>query len=419
MPIFQRSETSVFKHQGFWQLWVSGLFIIIGYQAFPVALAVTVLDAGGSASTLGSILAARVFSSVLLVLLGGVWADRLPQKFVMIFADCLRGVLTLGIVFASVAHAHAWVLALIVFVMGAGEAIGAPASNSILPTILPVEKLPAGNALRSVTGRTGSIVGPAIGGVMVATLGSKLTFIFVAGMFFVGTSLLLGIKYEQPAINGDRPTFVHELKEGLKAVWEMPWVFWIIVIVSVQLMVVIGVETVLLPVITRREFHGNGVFVAATAMFSFGGVFTALWFTKYKAAKPGLLSIISWMFFAAAPLALAFPISPWFVVGCYFVAGVATEPFGVYWATALQREIPIEMLGRVSSVDYMGSLALLPIGMALAGPVTKIVGERPYLIGATVFHIFLCFVMLAIPGSIYFKTVGKVDSAIGEQGTGQ
>jgi MFS family permease len=237
MPIFQRADTSVFKHQGFWQLWVSGLFIIIGYQAFPVALAVTVLDAGGSASTLGSILAARVFSSVLLVLVGGVWADRLPQKFVMIFADCLRGVLTLGIVFASVAHAQAWVLALIVFVMGAGEAMGAPASNSILPTILPVEKLPAGNALRSVTGRTGSIVGPAIGGVMVATLGSKLTFIFVAGMFFVGTSLLLGIKYEQPTVDGDRPTFVHELKEGLKAVWELPWVFWIILIASVQLMV--------------------------------------------------------------------------------------------------------------------------------------------------------------------------------------
>ena len=72
-------DASVFSHQGFWQLWVSGLLIVIGYQAFPVALAVTVLDAGGSASTLGTILAARVFSSVLLVLAGGVWADRLPQ----------------------------------------------------------------------------------------------------------------------------------------------------------------------------------------------------------------------------------------------------------------------------------------------------------------------------------------------------
>ena len=406
-------DVSVFEHQGFWQLWVSGLLIVIGYQAFPVALAVTVLDAGGSASTLGSILAARVFSSVLLVLAGGVWADRLPQKYVMVFADCLRGVLTLAIVFASVAHAHAWVLALIIFIMGAGEALGAPASNSILPSILPVEKLPAGNALRSVTGRTGSIVGPAIGGLMVATLGTKLTFIYVAGMFFLGTSLLLGIKSPPKNLENDRPTFIHEVKEGLKAVWNMPWVFWIILIASVQLMVVIGVETVLLPVVTKREFHGNGVFAASTAVFSLGGVLTALWFAKYKAKKPGLLSIVSWMFFAAAPIALAFPFAPWFVILCYFVAGLATEPFGVYWSTALQREIPSEMLGRVSSVDYMGSLALMPIGMALAGPVTKLVGERPYLIGATVFHILLCFVMLAIPGAIYFKT--PRNSPISEQ----
>ncbi len=410
-------DTSVFSHQGFWQLWVSGLLIIIGYQAFPVALAVTVLDAGGSASTLGTILAARVFSSVLLVLAGGVWADRLPQKYVMIFADVLRALLTLGIVFASVAHAHAWVLALIVFIMGAGEALGAPASNSILPSILPAEKLPAGNALRSVTGRTGSIVGPALGGLMVATLGSKTTFIFVACMFLVGTSLLLGIKSPPKIVDVNRPSFTHEVKEGLKAVWAMPWVFWIILIASVQLMVVIGVETVLLPVVTRREFHGNGVFAASTALFSFGGVITAVVAAKYKSNKPGLLSIVSWMFFAAAPLGLAFPIAPWFVIGCYFIAGMSTEPFGVYWSTALQREIPTEMLGRVSSVDYMGSLALLPIGMALAGPVTKVVGERPYLIGATIFHIVLCFVMLAIPGALYFKAPRAADSPISEQGT--
>ena len=233
----------------------------------------------------------------------------------------------------------------------------------------------------------------------------------------VGTSLLIGIKSPPKLVNENRPTFIHEVKEGLKAVWSMPWVFWLILIASVQLMVVIGVESVLLPVITRREFHGNGVFAASTAVFAFGGVITALLAARYKAKKPGLLSIVSWMFFAAAPLALAFPIAPWFVIGLYFIAGMATEPFGVYWSTALQREIPTEMLGRVSSVDYMGSLALLPIGMALAGPVTKVVGERPYLIGATVFHIVLCFVMLAIPGALYFKAPRTADSPISEQGT--
>jgi MFS family permease len=400
-------DSSIFQHQGFWQLWVSGLLVVIGAQAFPVALAVTVLDAGGSVSSLGLIMGARVFSSVLLVLAGGVWADRFPRKYVMIFADTFRAILTIAIVFESIAHASAWVLAAIIFAMGAGEALGFPASGAILPSILPTEKLPAGNAMRSVTSKTGSIVGPSLGGLLVATIGTRGTFIVVAILFLVGTSLLLGINEDSPELIEARPPFAHQLKEGLRAVIALPWVAWVIAIASIQLMVVIGVEIVLLPVITRREFHTNTVFALSAAAMSFGGVFTAVLGARYRAKKAGLVSILSWMFFAAAPLALAFPFAPWFVILCYFIAGLANEPFGVYWSTALQREIPQEMQGRVFSVDYMGSLALLPIGMALAGPVTAWMGERPYLIGASVFHVILCGVMLTIPGVIYFRTPKK------------
>jgi MFS family permease len=412
VPKLKSLDKSLFQHQGFWQLWVSGLLIVIGAAAFPVALAVTVLENGGTASTLGLILAARVFSSVLLVLAGGVWADRFPRKYVMIFADILRAILTLAIVFVSIAHLSSWILAAIIFVMGAGEALGFPASGAILPSILPVEKLPAGNAMRSVTAKTGSIVGPSLGGILVATVGSRITFIVVALLFFVGTSLLFGIKEEKVKPTEVRPPFTHELIEGLRAVKKLPWVAWIIAIASVQLMVVIGVEIVLLPVITRRQFHTNSVFAASAAAASIGGVITAVYFARKKVKRPGFISIISWMFFAAAPLALAFPISPWFVIGCYFFAGLANEPFGVYWATALQREIPQEMQGRVFSVDYMGTLALLPIGMAMAGPITHLIGEREYLVGAAIFHIILCFLMLAIPGAIYFRSP---NSPISEQ----
>lgn len=410
-------DKSLFQYQGFWQLWVSGLLIVVGFQSFSIALAVTILDAGGSASTLGLILGARVFASVLLVLAGGVWADRFPRKYVMIFADTFRAILVIGILFVSVAHLATWVLGLIVFIMGAGDALGVPASGAILTSILPEEKLAAGNAMRIVTSRTGSIVGPSIGGIFVATLGTHQTFILVAALFVIGTSLLLGIKNDVGTQKADRTPFMREIKEGLSAVRQIPWVAWLIGLASLQLMFVLGVEIVLLPVITRREFHTNSVFAACAAVSSLGAVITAIYYSRRKARRPGLVSIISWMFLAIAPLSLAFPFSKYFVIASYFIMGLANEPFGIYWSSALQREIPPELQGRVFSVDHMGTLALLPLGMAMAGTVVRIFGERNYLVFASIFHVALSFVMLGIPGAIYFSSRGPApaNSPISEQ----
>ena len=112
---------SLLSYKGFRQLWFSGLLVTLGGSAFPIALAVTVLDAGGTATTLGLILGARILSSVLLGLVGGVWADRLPRKYVMLGADIYRALLMLGLVFVATPTVPPWVLALIVFLMGAGD----------------------------------------------------------------------------------------------------------------------------------------------------------------------------------------------------------------------------------------------------------------------------------------------------------
>ena len=109
---------SLLSYKGFRQLWFSGLLVTLGGSAFPIALAVTVLDAGGTATTLGLILGARILSSVLLGLVGGVWADRLPRKYVMLGADIYRALLMLGLVFVATPTVPPWVLALIVFLMG-------------------------------------------------------------------------------------------------------------------------------------------------------------------------------------------------------------------------------------------------------------------------------------------------------------
>ena len=411
------TEKKLLEHRDFVLLWLSGLLVVIGSSAFPIALAVTVLDAGGTATTLGLILASRVLSSVILALAGGVWADRYKRKYIMVSADLLRAILTVVLVFVTVTDLPTWMIALVVFLMGAGEALGFPASGAILPSILPDRLLPEGNAWRAVTARVGAILGPALGGAMVALIGSEWTFLVTAAFFVVGTVLLFPIQESDFERTLTENTFVRELREGLSAVRRMPWVMWLIIMASLQLMVVVGAEVVLLPVVTREEFGGNFVYAAASVAAGLGGGIAALIWAKIKVPRPGLWSVLSWMLFSLSLLVLVFPVHPWLVIGVYFIVGLSTEPFGVYWPTAIQREVPRELQARVFSVDHMGSLALMPLGMALVGPITEWVGMTEFLIFAVLFHIVTCIIVLFIPGVIDLKSPTKdpENSSQGEQ----
>lgn len=408
---------NLFTYKDYRNLWISNLLVTVGASAFPIALAVTVLDAGGTTTTLGLILASRVLSSVLLAPIGGVWADRLPRKFVMIGADLYRAFLMIGLIFVATPSVPAWGLAVLVFAMGAGEAFGFPASGAILPSVLPPEKLPAGNVLRSIGVRIAQVVGPGIGGFSVAIIGGRMTFAVTAAFFIAGTYLLTKI-VEKPREDSVelRPSFVTDLHEGLKTVWHTPWVAACIAMSTLQLMVVLASENVLLPVITRREFHTNTVFAAAAAMFSIGGSVSALIAMRVRAKHPGLVAVVIWGFFAFAPLVLAFPSSKWIIIIGYLIAGISIGPWEAYWASAIQREIPQELQGRVFSVDYMGSVGLMPLGMALVGPITKVFGERQFLVASVVFHLIVCGLVLLVPGVKDLRTPTRSrNSSQGEQ----
>ena len=407
-------EGSIWSYKDYLRLWVSGLLANVGATAFPIALAVTILDTGGDATSLGLILAARVLSGVLLAPVGGVWADRLPRKYVMIGADVFRAFLALILVFVAAPSIPLFVIAILVFIMGAGDAFGAPAAAAIMPTILPTEKLPAGNVARGIVVKLASIVGPGIGGLSVIAIGGRLTFAVTTIFFAVGAYLLFPLVEPKYVKNVDAPKFLVDLKEGLKTVWSMPWVAAVIAMASIQLMVVLGAEQVLLPIISRREFGTDTVFAASAALFSIGAVFSALLAMRYQAKHPGLVSISVWGILVVATLVLAFPISPTFVMVGYLIAGLSVGPWDAYWVTAIQREIPQELQGRVFSIDHMGSVGLLPLGMALVGPAVNLVGEKELLIGASIFHVVVCIAVLFVPGVIDLKMPKKANYSQGE-----
>ena len=409
---------ALFSYKDYRNFFISGLIFVVGSSAFPIALAISVLDNGGTATDLGLILASRVLSGTIFTLAGGVWSDRLPRKWVMISADAFRGLIALVLVVISAANMPLWAIGLLVFLMGLGDAFGAPAGAAIVPSLLPDHLLPAGNVARGIVAKIGTIVGPGVGGISVAVVGADLTFAVTAVAFFIGTSLLLGIT-EAPiqGVIENKPSFITELREGLKLVWEIKWLAASIFMASFQLMVIVAAETVLLPVITRREFDTNNVFAISAAAFSLGGAISAIAAVKFKTKSPGLVAISMWSLFAFAPLVLAFPISPTFVVVGYFIAGLSIGGWEAYWVTAVQREVPQELQGRVFSIDMVGTSGLMPLGMALVGPVIALTGERDFLLFAIGFHILFCYLVLLVPGVKELRDPRKSegDSTISEQ----
>ena len=412
MKLFEAG--SLWSYKGFRLFWFSTTIFVLGASAFPIALAVTVLDAGGSATTLGLILGARILSGVVFAPFAGVWADRLPRKQVMMAADLFRAAIVFSMVFISAPSMPHFALGIAVFVMGIGDAFGAASAGAFIPSLLPDEKLPAGNVARGVVVRMASIVGPGIGGASVLIIGGRMTFLFTAIAFSIGTFFLVQIKEDVNANKKPQEPFFTELREGLRTVWEIKWVGAMIAMASVQLMVVLAAEAVLLPVITRREFHTNTVFAVSAAAFSVGGVISAIIFAKIKVKHEGQTSVLIWMLLILAPLVLAFPVNEYVVVGAYLLAGLSVGPWEAYWNSAIQREIPHDLQGRVFSIDHMGSSGLMPLGMALVGPAVAFFGEKDLLIGASVFHVIICVLVLMVPGVKDMKA--PADYSQGEQG---
>lgn len=396
---------ALFSYRSYRNLWVSTVLTIIATSAFPIALAVTILDAGGSATALGLIMGARVLAGVLLAPVGGVWADRLSRRSVLIASDGIRAFVGSIMIFFDPATISLWVLLAVVLIMGASDAFGRPAVAAIIPSILPDQLLPSGNVVRGIAMKGGEIAGPGIAGLIIVTFGTHVTYLTTCFFFLVGALLLLRV-HENPREISSTPksSFLTEVREGLRVVWYYKWITAMIIMATFQLMMVVGVEMVLLPVITKRDFGTAAVYATAAALFSLGGVISAIISIKSNTKRPGTVSVVVWGLFIFAPLVLAFPSSRELIFLAYFLAGFSVGPWEAFWNTQVQREVPTEYQARVFSIDFMGTVGLLPLGMALAGPMANLVGERQLLIGVAIFHLVICAAVLLVPGVKEMKT---------------
>jgi MFS family permease len=377
---------SLLRHRDFRLLFAGQLLSTLGDRIVIVALALYVTQIG-TPTDVGLVLGAATGSMVAFLLLGGVWADRLPRHRVMLVSDVVRaglhGLLATLIFTGAVAI---WHIAVIEACFGAAEAFFRPAQTGLAPQTVPETELQQAKGAMGAVETATAFAGPALATLLVLGAGAGWAFLADAATFLVSAALLARMR---PRARGAPPArrmpLRMDLREGFDAVRSRPWVWMTISAFSISLLCAYAPLSVLGPTIAKREYDDVAVYGVLMASQGAGTLLGSLLGFRWAPRHPlrtGLLALLLWpaavgSFALGAPLALVYPLE--------LLGGVSFALFVVWWETSLARLVPPHLLSRVSSFDWMGSIALMPIGFVAAGPLGEALGAGPVLLaGAAV-----------------------------------
>ena len=373
------------SQRDFATLWVGQTISLLGDGVFGVALAWQALQMPSPTAALGTVLTVRSVARVVVLLLGAAVADRYQKRLLMLLGDALQmiAVAVLAYVVAQ-GDLQLWLLVAVGGVTGIGSGIFLASSSAIVPELVGEEHLQSANSLRSSSLLFASeLMGPALGGVLVEAAGTATAFSLDAATFCASILALLLIRSRRPAQRIATTNVVSDVKEGIQYVRATPWI-WIslLAVGTVGNFASFGPLPVLVPLFVQdhlRESSGALGFIFAG--FGLGGlagaVVTGSRRLSLASARPAYLG---WGSSALALGMLAFAPNAAIAACILAVAGFGGQIGEVVWATLLQRHVPSQLLGRVVSTDWLVSLSLQPLGVAVAAPVAGALGVSGALI---------------------------------------
>jgi DHA3 family tetracycline resistance protein-like MFS transporter len=375
---------------------------LLGDGVYYVALAWQVYDLSGSPTALSVVGVAWTLPLAVFVLLGGVVTDRVERRRVMIGADLVRAlaVSVIGIL-SLTGEIELWQLVVMAAVFGTGDAFFGPAFTSIVPQIVPRDLLLQANAFDQFVRPLGfMLLGPALGGWIVATFGPGEAFLVDAGTFLV-SALTLTLLSPRPLLDRDTGmSMLRDLREGFAFVRARPWLWATLVAAAVFLLAYWGPIEVLVPYRVRNELGANADDYGL--ILAFGGLGSIL--AAALVGRRGLpgrhitVMYFSWALGSLALVGLGVGTAVWQLMGFMFVESALFTSGIVIWGTLMQTHVPGELLGRVASLDWFVSTSLVPISFALTGPVSGAIGVQTTLVLAGVVACSVTLAFLYVPG---------------------
>jgi MFS family permease len=382
---------------------------LLGDGMVGVALSFAVLDLTGSVSDLGWVFTARSLPLVGFLLVGGVFADRLSRRTVMIAADLLRlgsQGMTAGLLISG--HAHVWELAALQAVVGVGSAFFYPAVTGLTPLLVAPERLQQANVLRGISQAAGGIAGPAISAALVATVGSGWALAVDAGSFGVSAAALATL-HLPPHSRLEPQRFLRDLRDGWSEFRAHTWL-WTGVIAAGLGNMLWAPFSVLGPAIAKSSLGGPSAWALITGCSGAGAFLGGLLALRIQPRRPFRAAFIAYLPFGT-PLVLLAARAPAPVIAATALLGGAGLMIGnALWETTLQYKIAPAKLSRVTSYDWFGSLAGQPLGLALVGPIALAIGTRTTLWGAAALILGSNLAVLSLP------SVRAVESPVAHRG---
>jgi MFS family permease len=378
------SRLGPLREREFRLLFAGRTISMAGSAMAPVALAFAVLDLTGSTTDLGLVLVARQVPVIVLLLFGGVWADRLPRHHVMVVSNLVSGASqAVAAALLLSGHAQIWQLAALASVNGGASAFFFPASSGVIPQTVPAGLLQQANATLRLSLNATNIAGASIGGILVAATSPGTAIAVDAGSYALAAASIAAMRLA----GGERTpgsTVLHELREGWHDFWSRTWLWVIVLQFGVVNATESGAVMVLGPDVAKRHLGGPAAWGFVLTGTAVGLVLCGLLMLRWRPRRILFVATLS-VFPLALPLvALAIPAPLPIVIACGFAAGFFVEIFGVLWDTTMQQEIPPEKLSRLYSYDALGSWVLMPVALGAVGPISTAVGTRATLLGCAV-----------------------------------
>jgi MFS family permease len=390
------------RHRDFRLLWSGMCVSLLGDGIFVVAMAWQVYALSNAPTALALVGITMTVPTIALLLLGGVLSDRFDRRRIMVVADVVRG-LAVGLLalLSLTGVLELWHIAVIAAFYGGGTAFFSPSFDALVPEVLPAGDLAQANALdqfvRPIALR---LAGPAVGGLLIEVLGVGTAFALDAASFAVSAGALLAMTPGVRAPHAGGTSVAGDLRAGLSYIRRHVWLWATFASAAIAYLLFMGPAEVLLPYIVKNELGGSaadlGIVFAAGGIGSVGCA--VLIGQRGLPRRDITFMYVTWTLATLAVAGYGLATAVWQLMLASLAFNALETAGTIVWATAKQRHVPAALLGRVSSLDWLISIGLLPLSFALTGPVSAAIGAQATLVGAGVLGAVVTFSALLLPG---------------------
>jgi len=393
------------RDRSFALLWTGMSVSLVGDGILLVALAWKVYELSNAPVALAAVGVAMTVPHVALLLVGGVVGDRFDRRRVMMASDAVRGlaVALLGALALS-GHLRLWHVLGLIAVYGAATAFFGPAFDAVVPDIVPADQLVQANAIDQFARPLAlRMVGPALGGLLLAAGGAATAFLVDAATFAVSIGCLLGVRpaaYRDEPEPAESPSVLADVRDGLRYVRANAWLWATFVAAAFAYLLFMGPVEVLLPYLIKNELHaGPGVFGAVLAVGGLGALAAALAVGRLGTPRRSMRFVyLAWTGSTLMLAVYAVVGAAWQVMAVSLAFSALESAGTVVWLTVKQRLVPRALLGRVSSLDWFISTGLVPLSFAVTAPLAAAVGARATFLVAGVLGAAVTLAFLFVPG---------------------